>query len=203
MKKRKKKKYSKIGLSLMLGGIMLVFGALLLVEYNIWQDFHARDMRDSIVEQIEDKRKTDDTDNDNQVAFPMEMPTIEINGYLYVGTLAVPSLELDLPVLDRWDDSRLKISPCRYKGSVYQDDMIIAAHNYRSHFGRLKDLKIGDEVSFTDVDGNEFHYVISEMQLLDKTAIEEMESGGWDLTLFTCTVGGASRVTIRCMRIKD
>ena len=176
--------------------------ALLLVEFNIWQDLHAGDVRDSIIEEIK-KREPTSASGDYEVAPLMEMPTVEINGYLYVGTLIVPSLELELPVLDRWDDSRLKISPCRYLGSVYQDNMIIAAHNYRSHFGRLKDLKVGDEVGFTDVDGNNFRYVISETQLLDKTDIEGMESGSWDLTLFTCTVGGASRVTIRCMRIKD
>lgn len=200
MKKRRKKKYSKVGLTFMLCGILLVFGALLLVEYNIWQDFQAGDLRDSILKEIEKNRKPDTFYDATHL---MEMPTVEINGYLYVGTLIVPSLELELPVLDRWDDSRLRISPCKYVGSVYQDNMIIAAHNYRSHFGRLKDLKIGDEVAFTDVDGNEFRYVISETELLDKTAIEEMESGGWDLTLFTCTVGGASRVTIRCKRISD
>ena len=200
MMKNHKKKYSKVGLTLMLSGILLVASALILVEYNIWQDFHARDLRDSIVKEIENNRKVD---NYYQVAPLMEMPTIEIGGYLYVGTLTVPSLNLDLPVLDRWDDSRLKISPCRYKGSVYRNDMIIAAHNYRSHFGRLRDLVPGDEVGFTDVDGNDFHFVVSETDLLDKTAIEEMESGSWDLTLFTCTVGGASRVTIRCTRIDE
>lgn len=182
----------------MLCGILLVAGALVLVEYNIYQDLHARDLRDSIIKQIEENREIE---NFYHAAPSMEMPTVEINGYLYVGTLKVPLLELDLPVLDRWDDSRLKISPCRYKGSVYRNDMIIAAHNYRSHFGKLKNLKVGDEISFTDVDGNEFYYIISKTELLDKTAIEEMESGGWDLTLFTCTVGGAARVTIRCTQV--
>jgi sortase A len=29
-----------------------------------------------------------------------------------------------------------------------------------------------------------------------------MESGDWDLTLFTCTTGGQSRITVRCV-LKD
>jgi sortase A len=32
--------------------------------------------------------------------------------------------------------------------------------------------------------------------------VEEMESDEWDLTLFTCTIGGKSRVTIRCERVQ-
>ena len=33
--------------------------------------------------------------------------------------------------------------------------------------------------------------------------IEGIESGNWDLTLFTCTVGGQSRVTIRFELLQD
>lgn len=199
MKRRKRRKHTKAGLALMLSGILLVAGALVLVEHNIYEDLTAGKARDEILEEIESIREENEDDYEFEPL--MEMPTVEINGYLYVGTLNVPALSLDLPVLDRWDDSRLKISPCRYVGSVYQDNMIIAAHNYRSHFGRLKNLKPGDELSFTDVDGNVFNFSVAYTELLDKTAVEEMESGGWDLTLFTCTPGGAARVTIRCTRI--
>lgn len=34
-------------------------------------------------------------------------------------------------------------------------------------------------------------------------AVEEMESGDWDLSLFTCTLGGSYRVTVRCERTED
>ena len=40
-------------------------------------------------------------------------------------------------------------------------------------------------------------YKMVERETLNPTDIEGMESGNWDLTLFTCTVGGQSRVTIR------
>jgi sortase A len=39
---------------------------------------------------------------------------------------------------------------------------------------------------------------VVEKEVLKSTAIEEMEAGEWDLTLFTCTIGGADRITIRC-----
>ena len=29
--------------------------------------------------------------------------------------------------------------------------------------------------------------------------VEAMESGDWALTLFTCTIGGKTRVTVRCV----
>ena len=55
-------------------------------------------------------------------------------------------------------------------------------------------------VTFTDVDGNLFTYAVSQLEELPGTAIEQMDAGDWDLTLFTCTLGGRSRVTVRCTR---
>ena len=128
----------------------------------------------------------------------MDMPVIQVDGCDYIGTLELPTLGLTLPVMSDWDYPRLKIAPCRYAGSAYQGDLVIAAHNYTNHFGTLKNLKIGDRITFTDLDGNIFSYSVAEIQTLDPYAVEDMQSGDWALTLFTCTVGGQSRVTVRC-----
>ena len=53
---------------------------------------------------------------------------------------------------------------------------------------------------FTDVEGNVLSYTVAETELLDGSDVEAMEAGDWDLTLFTCTVGGKTRVTVRCLR---
>lgn len=132
----------------------------------------------------------------------MEMPTIEIDGNLYIGTLFFPALDLELPVMSSWSYPGLKIAPCLYSGSIYKKDAVIAAHNYVSHFGRLSELSQGEVAYFTDVDGNLFHYEIIIQEVLLPTAIEEMKESNADLTLFTCTIGGASRFTTR-LRLID
>ena len=106
-------------------------------------------------------------------------------------------MELELPVISEWNYPNLKIAPCRYGGSAYLNNLIICGHNYRSHFGNLKHLTVGDLAFFTDTDGNVFTYKMVGQETLSKTSAEAMESGEWDLTLFTCTVGGKNRVTIR------
>lgn len=131
----------------------------------------------------------------------MEMPVQTVNGTDYIGILRIPTLNLELPIISQWSYKRLKVAPCRYTGSVYQKNMTICAHNYSSHFGRLKNLSIGDIVTFTDMDGNEFIYRVAELETLMPSAVEEMTAGIWDLTLFTCTVGGKTRVTVRCEAI--
>ena len=133
------------------------------------------------------------------VQYPeMEMPTREIDGQTYIGMVEVPALELSLPVISEWTYPRLKKAPCRYVGSVYSKDMVICGHNYDRHFGRLKELAVGDEVRFTDMDGNVFFYSVCGTEQLGKYAVEDMLAGEWDLTLFTCTKGGRMRVTVRC-----
>lgn len=131
----------------------------------------------------------------------MEMPVKTVDGVDYIGVIAVPSLSLELPVASEWSYERLKTSPCRYSGSVYSGDMVLCAHNYSSHFGQIKTLKPGDAVVFTDVDGNVYNYEVAELETLQPAAVDEMKSGEWDLTLFTCTIGGQSRVTVRCDRV--
>ena len=126
------------------------------------------------------------------------MPTETVDGNAYIGVLELPSLELKLPVLSEWSYSGLKLAPCRYAGSAYLNNMVIAAHNYSTHFGYLGNLAQGDEVVFTDVDGNVFRYQVLEVETLSPFAVEEMTDGDWDLTLFTCTISGRSRVTVRC-----
>lgn len=128
----------------------------------------------------------------------MEMPTEKINGQHYIGILEIPAIGLYLPIISQWSDYSLNIAPCRYTGSAYKGDLIIAGHNYNSHFASLNRLSQGDTVYFTDVDGNIFRYEVAERETLQPTAVEQMQSGDWDLTLFTCTYGGQARITIRC-----
>ena len=87
----------------------------------------------------------------------MPMPEKEVEGISYVGVISIPALELELPVISSTTPANLQIAPCRYTGSAYLDDLVIGAHNYSTHFGRIKDLSYGDCITFTDMDGNILH----------------------------------------------
>lgn len=124
----------------------------------------------------------------------------EVGGLPCIGYLCIPALELGLPVMSGWDYERLKVAPCRYTGSAKSDDLVLLAHNYPRHFGGLKDLMPGDTVLFTDMEGVTFCYAVAQTEILGSGDTEAMTSGEYDLTLFTCTYGGRSRVTVRCQR---
>ncbi|MGN1408934.1 MAG: sortase [Eubacteriales bacterium] len=133
----------------------------------------------------------------------MDMPEKAVEDNSYIGVLRIPSLGLELPIISEWSYDSLKTAPCRYSGSAYQDNLVICGHDYTSHFGRLKYLEEGDTAVLTDMDGNVFTYELAETEILQPTAVDEMESGDWSLTLFTCTIGGQSRLTLRFVLIQD
>lgn len=186
-----------------LGGMLLLLAACLTI-YNLWSDYMAGEWADGtldslivIEESVPDTNKEDEIP-DYILNPEMDMPEKTIDGYTYIGYLQIPTLNIELPVMTDWNYENLRKSPCRYSGSAYKDNLIICAHNYTTHFGGIKELAQGDQVVFTDVDGNVFLYHVEEMEVLMPTDVEGMKTEGWDLTLFTCTFGGQSRVTVRC-----
>ncbi len=190
--------------------ILIVVGCLLLLSdagvigYNLYDDSRAGQSVSGAMEKLNAAIPLPPLPGvkpDYELDPHRDMPVVEIDGYRYIGKISVPSLELELPVMEEWNYPRLKIAPCRYIGTAYLPNFVICAHNYTSHFGRLKNLVQGDAVDFTDMDGNVFHYAVDKVEILIPTAVEEMQTSGYDLSLFTCTIGGRTRVTVRCKKI--
>lgn len=183
----------------MILGAVLIFAALSLFLWNRQQDRQAGELAEEVLPRIEEQIEENNSGETASVdPYSQEMPETEIDGNSYIGYLSIPSLGLELPVMSEWSYPRLRTAPCRYSGSTKTGDLVIAAHNYSRHFGQIKNLKPGDEVSFTDLDGVVMDYRVAEVDTLNPTDVEEMTDSGYALTLFTCTYGGRSRVTVRC-----
>ena len=212
---------SKLGIVCIILGVALMLGAVFLYQSNRAEDQVAQeavvDVMPQLVEQIREHTVQEETVPESEVIpelelqIPVELLTeedkkmteVEISGNRYIGYLSIPDLGLDLPIMSTWSYPKLNIAPCRYTGSVRGEDLVLMAHNYNSHFGRISQLDLGDTVVFTDMDGNVVQYEVVGEDLLDPTAVEEMTSGDFDLTLFTCTYGGGSRVTVYCDRVSQ
>ena len=205
----------KAGIIFVTIGVVLIFSALLLFLYNGFEDRRAGQQAESLMDDIhsamteETNPTTQPTEieieiTESQETIPAEMPVVMIDGYEYIGYLSIPDLELELPVMAEWDYSRLKIAPCRHFGSTRTDDLVIAAHNYKSHFGSLSKLNSGAEVIFTDMDGIENRYVLVKApETLAPDAVDAVQNSGYDLVLYTCTPGGATRVVAFCDRVTE
>ena len=201
------------GTGLMALGLVLILAAAAVTGYNLLEARNAGEASAVLVQEIQAQLPAPTLPPDQEIVLPaetlpdyvrfpgMEMPVVTLDGADYIGTLEIPVLELTLPVMADWSYPALKTAPCRYEGSAYTGDLILMAHNYDSHFGRLKDLRPEDAVLLRDMEDNLFSYRVVELETLDADAVDYMSAGDWDLTLFTCTYGGQSRVTIRCEEI--
>lgn len=200
----------KSGIFFMATGLLLIAAALGLVLYNVWEADRGAKASERIVEELDESipeifSAPPDVEGLPEEASTEAMPTQEIDGYLYIGILDIPSLGLHLPVMADWDYERLKSSPCRYTGSYYTDDLVLCAHNYGKHFSPIKWISPGVDVYFTAVDGQCYQYQVSNRETIQPTAIEEMVDDtkeDWDLTLFTCNTGGQTRCAVRCVRVQ-
>lgn len=210
-------------------GAVLVLAALLLFFYNWHQDAQAGRQAENLLADVktmiegrerpepysaEDAQAGQNNVEDGKTSEPSaapeetekpvplepEMPVFEIDGYGYVGYLFIPDLDIELPVMSEWDYTRLSIAPCRHFGSSRTDDLVISAHNYKSHFGSLSKLKAGANIVFTDMDGIVSVYEVILVDTLAPTEVEAVLNSGYDLVLYTCTYGGKTRVTVFCDR---
>lgn len=211
---------NKLGLVLVLAGALLIGGALALYGANRAEDEKAgaaavqtaavlqqeiekaqtQHMETTVLEQPEDVSPEPSMDAPAEDAETQPAPVAMVGSYEYLGVLSLPSLGLELPVMDDWDYERLKLAPCRQFGSAETDDLVIAGHNYIGHFANLGMLKAGDSVTFTTMDGAVNTYVVAKTDIIDPEDTEKVSESGYALTLYTCTYGRQSRVTVYCER---
>ncbi|MBR4101710.1 MAG: sortase [Oscillospiraceae bacterium] len=212
-------------------GAMLLIAALLLIVYNMRQDEGSgkesalilSDLRQHISQQqteppttepdlmqyiptndLFSEYATEETQETTEPADPLEDPVVEIDGSQYIGIISIPCLSVELPVMKDWSYPKLRRAPCRYQGNAVTGDLIIAAHNFRSHFGNIQSLNSGDQIVFLNADGEKYIYEVIQTDMVGGRDIPSMLAGsqdGWDLTLFTCTLSGQTRVAVRAVLI--
>ena len=191
----------------MILGLALIAGSVGLVLYNLRTEADAGAASTEILTEIaalsaradeEGPGEWDPYEYLREEASAQTLPLVEIDGEKYVGVITIPALDLQLPVLAEWSYPNLKIGPCRYFGSVATENLVIIAHNYSTHFGGIKNLSPGSQVIFANMDGQPNTYVVSAMEVVTPDATADVVSGEWPLTLCTCSIGGRTRVVIRC-----
>lgn len=188
-------------------GAVLVGLALLLLVHNQKEDREAGEASDIALERVKEALETSDSSGngllDPETGLPAtEMKTVEIDGHEYIGYLSVPALNRELPIMSEWSYSKLKIAPCREVGAVNTKDLVIAGHNYKRHFGGIQRLEPGELVLFTDMNQVTTVYTVEAVETLQPEQVKEMREEKWDLTLYTCTYGGKTRIAVRC-KIKN
>lgn len=183
-------------------GVFLILISLTMTFYNKYEDLNAGKQAKAALDAFKSEVVVQNHIVESLTTEEVkEMKTVNINGDEFIGTITIPTLNLELPVMSEYSYSRLKKAPCRYYGNLFTNDLIICAHAYETFFANLIKLKQNDLIVFTDVDGNNYAYEVLEIEILKPTDVDKMVNNEFDLTLYTCTSDNMNRVTVRCNRV--
>ena len=132
------------------------------------------------------------------------------NGKTYstVGSISIPSINVNYPILSETTDSLLKVSVCKFWGCDPNQvgNLCIAGHNYRNKkfFSKAINLVVGDTIEITDLDDQTVQYAVYDKYTVDPNDVSctsQLTNGKKIITLITCTNDSQQRVVIKAEAI--
>ena len=133
-------------------GLLLMVSALILVGYNRYTDQRALKRSDDLLDQVKtaieegvDGYEVDlEARPDYERIENLQLPVGVINDKVCVGIIRIPTQGLELPVIAEFSMEELETAPCLYYGSPYRHNLVLCAHNFDSHFLRIRCMEQGN-----------------------------------------------------------
>lgn len=132
------------------------------------------------------------------------------NGKVYqtVGTINIPSIKVNYPILSETSVELLKVSPCKFYGPDPNEvgNFCIAGHNYKNSqfFSKVPKLVVGDVIEITDLNGKTIKYSVYDKYTVvpeDTNCTSQLTNGKKIVTLITCTDDNQKRVIVQAKEI--
>ncbi len=122
-----------------------------------------------------------------------------------IGRIQIPKIGLDSELRDQITQESIDLGPSHWPGTAMPGgfgNAVIAGHrnSHTAPFHDAGNLRVGDQITLVDGSGHAFHYAVTEMFVVDPSAVWITEqTPGHTLTLFTCHPLGlsAQRLVIR------
>lgn len=128
--------------------------------------------------------------------------------YTTVGSVKIPKISVEYPILSETSVSWLKVSPCKFWGANPNEvgNLCIAGHNYRNKrfFSKVPKLVVGDIIEITDLDGKTVKYSVYDKFTVDPDNTDctsQLTNGKKIVTLITCTDDSKQRVIVQAEEV--
>ena len=125
------------------------------------------------------------------------------NGFNVIGTISIPSIKIEYPILDEVTSKALKIAIVYLYGPGVNQvgNTVYQGHNYRNgtFFSNLSKLKDGADIYMTDESGEKIQYKVYrnfEANASDTSFYNRDTNGKREITLSTCTEDANTRTII-------
>ena len=216
-------KYSKLLTGLLIGGIIIIVGALIFFGAQLVRNYYINKDAADAVERFEGENKNENENTNtgenevtNTVAPVLGLENIisgdgsssdenkkMYKGFPMVGTIEIPAINLKYPVLEEASKSAIEVAVAVYYGPGLNEigNTTIVGHNYRNgtFFSNNKNLVEGDKVYITDNSGNKITSVIYKTYTTapeDSDYLDRDTQGKREISLLTCTDDTKSRLVI-------
>lgn len=143
-----------------------------------------------VVEEIVEPTTNNETNNTTP-----KTATYTVNGeeYTVVGTLNIPSLNIEYPILSETSTKLLKVSLTKYWGANPNEvgNMVVVGHNYKNNkfFSNLSKIQHGEIVKIRDLSGKTLDYKVYDTYVIDpydNSCTSQLTDGKTEITLITC-----------------
>ena len=159
----------------------------------------------------EENREENNDNNGAEVTNTRQTGTYKAsNGKTYstVGSISIPSINVNYPILSETTDALLKVSVCKFWGCDPNEvgNLCIAGHNYRNKkfFSKAINLVVGDIIEITDLNDETLQYSVYDKYTVDPNDVSctsQLTNGKKIVTLITCTNDSQQRVVIKAEAI--
>lgn len=126
------------------------------------------------------------------------MPVLQIDGMDYVVLLEIPSMQISLPVADKWDRDKLFYSPARFCGSAYDHTLVIGGTDASRQFAFCDKIENGTLITITDMIGTQFTYKVTMVDRAKKAESTWLADPEYHLTLYCRDTYSMEYIAVRC-----
>ena len=124
------------------------------------------------------------------------MPVLSVKGTDFVGIIEMPQYESILPICANW--GKTSMYPCRFYGSIYDGTLQIGATSQQGQYVFYREISVGDNVFFTDMEGNRYALEITDLRYekhADQTTLQREDAV---LTLFIKNLYASEYLIVYC-----
>lgn len=127
------------------------------------------------------------------------MPILQIDSTDYVALLEIPSLQIALPVADKWVTTELYHSPARFCGSAYDQTLVIGGADDAHQFAFCSKIEHGVLITITDMAGAVFTYQVAAIDRASSADSSWLADSAYHLTLYCQDTDAMEYIAVRCL----
>lgn len=208
-------KYGNVLTVILVVAIIAIIGIIGIVGYRMYKAYYIDNGAIAAATEFEDAVATDNSATQNT-----EKPIIDgvdesisttttgknttYKGYVVVGTIQIPSIDLKYPILEKVTKKSLETSVALlYTSSGLNEvgNSVIIGHNYRNGtmFSNVKKLEKGAIIYITDISGRKVKYSVYNIFTTsgsDGEYITRNTNGKREISLSTCTDDSKARTIV-------